>query len=540
MERRSCTTTALGVAAALLCVLASAVAPPQARAGSTARLAVPTLTWGPCAPGSNAALAGFVCASAAVPFDYSDRSGRTITLAVVKHAATDPARRIGTLFMNPGGPGGQGTTQITGWLQFVPEVLRERFDVVSWDPRGIGASTAVQCFPSAETEADFLGEFADFPVGHRQEQGYISTWRQFGRACGRRAGDLLSHVSTAETARDLDLLRRAVGDRALTYWGLSYGTFLGATYANVFPDKVRALVLDGNVAPSAWTNAGEHKVMQTISQRIGSDVSANATLSALLRLCGEAPLDKCAFSAGSAAATQAKFDALLARLREGPITIEVDGDQLQVGYAFFLDVISEGLDIVQPIVNPDVPAAAFGGWPLLADVAQALWENRDDPVAPPAEPSASQPTADTYAGPEQGLAVICGEAPAPTLGQFRRLARQEPARTGPIGEVSLWGDEPCVTWPARSAAVYRGPWNTSTSAPILVIGNTTDPSTPLQNAGKMAAELADARLLTVNGYGHTEFLNPSACASNAVVAYVVNGVPPPPGTTCTQDAAPFK
>jgi pimeloyl-ACP methyl ester carboxylesterase len=475
---------------------------------------------------------------------------------VVKHPATDPAHRIGTLFMNPGGPGGQGTTQITGWLSFVPKALRERFDVVSWDPRGIGESTAVQCFDSGDAEGEFLGEFSDFPVGHRQEQGYISTWRRFGRMCSSRVGDLLSHVSTADTARDLDLLRQAVGDRALTYWGLSYGTLLGATYANLFPDKVRALVLDGNVAPSAWTNAGQRKVTQTISQRIGSDVSADATLSALLRLCAEAPLDKCAFTAGSAAATQAKFDALLARLREGPITIDFQGQQLTVSYAFFLNVISEALDIVQPFDNQQVPDASSAGWPLITDVAQALWENRDQPVDPSAEPSASQPTADallrptqdtslqptaeTYAGPEQSLAVICGEAPAPTLGQFRRLARQEPARTGPIGEVALWGDEPCVTWPARSANTYAGPWNAPTSAPILIIGNTTDPSTPLQNGVKMAAELADARLLTVDGYGHTEFLNPSTCASNAVVAYVVNGVLPPSGTTCPQDAAPFK
>jgi pimeloyl-ACP methyl ester carboxylesterase len=515
-----------------------------------ARAAVPALMWGPCPRQSDAALAGFVCASAAVPFDYSDPSGRTIELAVVKHPATDPAHRIGTLFMNPGGPGGQGTTQITGWLPRVPGVLRERFDVVSWDPRGVGGDplgiapspgTAVQCFASQDAEGEFLGEFANFPLGHRQEQGYISTWRLFGKICARRVGDLLSHVSTAETARDLDLLRQAVGDQALTYWGLSYGTFLGATYANLFPDKVRALVLDGNVAPSAWTNAGERKVTQTVSQRIGQDVSMDATLSAMLDLCGQAPVDKCAFSAGSAAATQAKFDALLARLRRGPITIEFGGQTLRIDYAFFLTVLSEGLDIVQRFVNEDVPDASFGGWPLLMNVAQALWENRDNPVEPPTAPSVSQPTTETYAGPEQSLAVLCGEAPEPTLGQFRRLARQQPERTGPIGEAILWGvDEPCVTWPARSPAAYEGPWNTPTSAPILVIGNTTDPATPLRNSVKMAAELADARLLTVNGYGHTEFNNPSTCASNAVVSYVVNSVLPPPGTICAQDTAPFQ
>jgi pimeloyl-ACP methyl ester carboxylesterase len=536
--------------AAMMALASVALAPSFALAvEAPARVAVPTLTWGPCPPQSDAALAGFVCASAAVPFDYSDPSSGTIELAVVKHPATDPAHRIGTLFMNPGGPGGQGTTQITGALPLVPEVLRERFDVVSWDPRGVGGDprgiapspgAAVQCFASQAAEGEFLGEFANFPVGHRQKQGYISTWRRFGEICARRVGDLLSHVSTAETARDLDLLRQAVGDQALIYWGESYGTLLGATYANLFADKVRALVLDGNVAPSAWTNAGERKVTQTISQRIGTDVSNDVTLSAMVDLCGQAPVDKCAFSAGGAAATHAKFDALLARLRQGPITIEFGGHTLRIDYAFFLTVLSEGLDIVQPFVNEDVPAASFGGWPLLMNVAQALWDNRDNPGELPTAPSASQPTTETYAGPEQSLAVLCGDAPTPTLGEFRRLARQQPERTGPIGEVILWGDEPCVTWPARSPAAYEGPWNTPTSAPILVIGNTTDPSTPLPNSLKMAAELADARLLIVKGYGHTEINNPSTCASDAVVSYVVNRVLPPTGTICAQDAAPFQ
>jgi pimeloyl-ACP methyl ester carboxylesterase len=195
--------------------------------------------------------------------------------------------------MNPGGPGGTGTVQIPDWYLQLPRRVRQRFDVVSWDPRGIGQSTAVQCFPSMAAEAAFLGAAAHFPVTAAEKQAYIARWREFGRRCAARARPLLRHVSTADTARDLDRLRRALGVRRLTYWGLSYGTILGATYANLFPSRVRALVLDGNVPPSAWTANGKRRPSRSISLRIGSDAGAGRNLNALLSLCGRTSVSAC-------------------------------------------------------------------------------------------------------------------------------------------------------------------------------------------------------------------------------------------------------
>lgn len=325
------------------------------------------LAWGPCPAGTDAALAGFRCASLRVPLDYRHPRGRQIVLAVVKHPATSPSARVGTLFMNPGGPGGTGTGEIPDWYVLLPETVRQRFDVVSWDPRGVGQSTAVQCFPSLEDEDAFLGDAVNFPLGAAQKKTYIATWREFGRRCAARNGALLPHVSTLDTARDLDRLRQAIGASQLTYWGLSYGTILGATYANLFPSHVRALVLDGNIAPSAWTATGKPARSLSISLRIGSDVGVGMNLRALLSRCGRASVTACAFSAGTASATTSKFNTLLARLKARPVTF----DGTIVTYSTILGQIANGgLDITQPFQNPRLPPAAGStGW---AGVARAL------------------------------------------------------------------------------------------------------------------------------------------------------------------------
>jgi pimeloyl-ACP methyl ester carboxylesterase len=490
-----------------------------------------------------------VCATATVPLDYRAPRGRQISLAVVKHPAEDPARRIGTLFLNPGGPGGTGTSQIPAWIGFFPAALRDHFDIVSWDPRGIGESTAVQCFTTGDAEDRFLGDEATFPVGSAQQRTYIFKWAILGQRCAVRNGALLAHVSTAETAQDLDLLRRAVGDPMLNYIGLSYGTFLGATYANLFPDKVGALVLDGNLAPDNWTNANSPIAKLGISLRIGSDAGTSSVLASLLRLCGAVDTTKCAFSAGTPHATTAKFDTLLQRLLAAPIVIGSGPNAKTITYSLLLDELSDALDIVQALPNQD-PALSIQGWSGAAAALQNLWEMSEQSdansvvsttaAAALAAGRSSAPASARYHGPEQGLSVICADAPNPR--DPRDYARLEPfvlVRGGPVGLVALWNDEPCSTWPVRTPAAYRGPWNRSTANPILVVGNTNDPSTPYANSVLMTEQLARSRLLTLRGYGHTAVLNPSKCANDAMVSYLIDHVLPPAGTVCTQDEPPF-
>jgi pimeloyl-ACP methyl ester carboxylesterase len=252
-------------------LLVSVVAlPPVANrliAPATANASAPQ--WQSCASPTPA---GFECASVPVPLDHAHPDGAKITLAVVRHPATGPGDRIGTLFFNPGGPGGQGTIDLPTWLGLFPATIRSRFDIVSWDPRGIGASTAVQCFASADDEAKFFTDVPvdSFPVGRAEQTAWFERFDAFAAICRQRNGDLLSHVSTTDTARDMDLLRQAVGEPALNYLGVSYGTYLGTVYANLFPDRIRAMVLDGDIDPTLWTNGGQATALLSDGVRFGS------------------------------------------------------------------------------------------------------------------------------------------------------------------------------------------------------------------------------------------------------------------------------
>ena len=488
------------------------------------------------------AAAGFDCATVAAPLDYAHADGRVISLAVIRHVATDPANRIGTLFFNPGGPGGQGTQDLPNWFALFPAAVRSRFDIVSWDPRGIGNSTAVQCF---DTEADENSFFAgvpvsSFPVGIKQKLAWIDRFAAFGKICQQRNGNLLRYTSTTDTARDMDLLRQAVGAPTLNYLGVSYGTFVGAVYANLFPDRIRAMILDGNLVPSVYTNNGNDRVALSDALRFGTAASTAESLDAFLDRCGLAGSGKCAFSTGDAGGTRAKFDTLLQRLKQRPVTF----NGVEFTYAETLAVMRGWLFTV-------AQGPGFAGWVLAATVLQDLW-TASDPGAAVAVAAAAMsgatsqaatvtPANGKYASNWQSLTVECGDSPNPRPAEkFLALDRFAYATLGPIGVVDLWLDEPCASWPVKAANQYVGPWNKPTPNTILVVGNTHDPSTPYANSVALVRELGKARLLTVEGFGHTELLNPSQCAGQFESSYLIDGTLPPEGTVCQQDVVPFQ
>ncbi|MET9406689.1 alpha/beta fold hydrolase [Streptomyces sp. NPDC002935] len=386
---------------------------------------------------------------------------------------------------------------------------------MSWDPRGIGESTAVRCFADTAEAERRHADVPPFPVGRRQREEFIAAYADLGRRCERRVPELLRHVSTADTARDLDRLRRAVGERQLRYWGVSYGTFLGATYANLFPSRAGRLLLDGNVDPEAWAADGSRKEPKLSTfLRLESDLGSSATLGQFLDLCGRAPTSRCGFSAGGAARTRAKFEELMRRLARQP--------QGTWTYAKTVSEVRGGLYTVHP------------GWNETADTLQALWERRtpEVPEAPPGPPP--------YPGFEQPLAVLCAESPNPRdPRRYTELDRFSTRRAGDLGHWWAWANEPCSTWPAEAADKYLGPWNRPTAHPVLVVNPTYDPATPYQGGVAMARELADARLLTLKGYGHTALDNPSGCVGDHAVRYFLSGALPPVGATCEQDTPPF-
>ena len=507
-------------------------------AASAADVKVPALAWSAC-PAGAASITAFQCAQAVVPMDYAAPPGASFTLALIKHPAGKPAERIGTLFWNPGGPSDAGTEYLPAGIDRFPSALRDRFDIISWDPRGMGGRTTpvIQCFDSAAEEAHFADSHYGRGIATTPEAiaAEVSARAEFNAACVARNGELLKHVSTADNARDLDLLRQAVGEDRISYYGTSYGTFLGATYINMFPDHVRAAVLDGGVSPSAWVgNAGEDPSLSTFV-RLGSDFGAAATLEALITACGQASGTDCAFSAGTPEATRRKWQELLERARNG----RVSEDGQQVGDGAITSYVMSSVYLVEPLPGFD----RFPGYKAVAELLQSLWTaSQSSPAAGTKQPAGDEPQPPAKAGPYvtsagRQLAVICGESPNPdsveaTVAQVQESYRRAGLSPWPFGSV-------CLGWTARAADPYPGPWNRPQLHPVLVIANSFDPATAFGSSVRLSQELADARLLPVLGFGHTVLFNPDRCAQDYIARYLTELKLPPTGAACKDDGSPF-
>src|SRR5580698_822900 len=449
----------LAAAALLAAVLVPAAT--EAAASGSATPPVPVLHWRSCD-------GGFQCATARVPLSYRDPRGATISVAVLRHLATDPARRIGTLFLNVGGPMEQIEDVVANFGAALPPAIAARYDVIAFDPRGFGYSTAVRCFPTMAAESKFLGdllfdEVPVFPVGARQEAAAVRTWARFDARCARRNGSLLDHDTTADVARDMNLLRQAVGSPVLNYMGMSYGTGLGATYANLFPATTGRMVLDGNLNPVAWTH--RDGVLPTYLRQ-GSDQASAAVMRGFLDLCGKTTTSACAFSAGTPAATRSKWATLLRRLRQHPVTI---GTPPQT-YTYAAAVTWQSVQLT-----------TVSQWPSAASLLQQLWVastagRPSTPASPATRAQASPPaTAATappavYGGFEQVLAVVCSDSPNPRdPAAYPAVARRAYTRSGAFGPQKTWFLVACADWPAAAAQDrYSGPWNRPTASTILL------------------------------------------------------------------------
>ena len=411
--------------------------------------------------------------------------------------------------------------------------------MVSFDPRGIGQSTVLQCFATIGQEQQLLsGASEGYPVGAAQQRAWENTYAPFDKACAAHAGPLLAHDSTADIARDMDLLRRAVGDPTLNYLGISYGTYLGATYANLFPDKVRAMVLDGNVDPVAVATgttapraseqlaAADPTRVRGRPERVPRPVrpGPGQFLRVLRGQPGRHPrqVRHPAEPAGTPSGHHCGDD-----LHQG-------GRRGHGGQRAVLGPADTEPDerVVRPGHRP--------GGPVGSDQRRARAGH--DPVARQALRAAGQrrPAGRRRAvlGPGIGAwrALLRQPEPADPRRSTRRRTPWRTARSGVVGPDWVWPPmEACAQWPVLARDRYTGPFNRPTAAPILVVGNTVDPATPYQDAVAMSHDLANARLLTVDGYGHTALANPSNCVAAAEDAYFVTGTLPPPGTVCHQN-----
>lgn len=274
-------------------------APASAASGDFAGQGDTGIAWRSCATDE---LPTRECGALAVPLSYREPQLGAISLAGARVPATDPARRIGSLFLNPGGPGVPAIASLPLQYAALPATVRARFDIVGFDPRGVGQSAPVRCFDNPKEQAALIARLPHAPVGPAEEAALLRGYEDLARRCGERNAALLPHLSTFNVAQDLDRLRQAVGDAQLTYLGTSYGTYLGETYANLFPDRIRAMVLDGVINPPSYTSFdhGDGAIVgpdTTSFLRILSNQGSVDTLAAFFEECARAGVARCAFAA---------------------------------------------------------------------------------------------------------------------------------------------------------------------------------------------------------------------------------------------------
>ncbi|WP_295783666.1 alpha/beta hydrolase [uncultured Microbacterium sp.] len=455
-----------------------------------------TLTWSDCGA------AGFDCTTVTAPRDYGDPSAGDLQLAVIRHRATS-GEPLGSLLTNPGGPGVSGVDTVRDSLSLVAdENLTRSYDVIGFDPRGVGQSAPVTCYDAAGMDA-FL---YDIPPGARgsDERNAALEQRQadFAAACAAGSDGILPYISTENAARDMDLLRAVLGDPKLNYLGFSYGSFLGATYAGLFPERVGRMVLDGGIDPSLpGTESG-------IAQAVGFENALRAFMGDCLST------SECPFS-GSVDDAMADLSSLLARVDARPIT-GPDGRLL-------------GADsLVTAIV-----AALYSdqSWPYLR-VALADVLNGDASVA--------FQLADFYNGRVDGQyqdntlqalrAYNCVDYPDEG-DEDDPAVEQELSQKAPVVAPYWLGPDACAAWPAPPTGT-RAPITAPGSPPIVVLGTTGDPATPYAEAQALAGQLSQGVLVTYVGEGHLAYNKGNDCVNAAVDDYLVAGTVPAEGLRC--------
>lgn len=448
--------------------------------------------------------AGFECARVDVPMDYAAPEGERVELALKRVRAGDPSTRIGSLLVNPGGPGGSGMSFVeSASMVFTPEVMAA-YDVVGWDPRGVGASTPVECVSDAELDA--LRAVVYDTTTQEGRDALRADMKRLGEACEANTGVALGFVDTVSAARDMDVLRAVLGDADLYYLGFSYGTALGAMYADLFPERVGRLVLDGAVDPA---------------------------------------LDYAELGYGQAAGFEAALRAYAADCLAGsdcPLTGTVDDAVFQVQRLFDLVAGSplptaSGRELTQPLAVSGVLLTLYDNqyWPLLSEALRAALEQQDgslllsyaDLVAD-REPDGTYSTNSTVAF----TAINCLDYPVTTDPEFMDAEAARLRELSPtFGQFLAYGEIACDVWPVDATGVRR-PLAAEGAAPILVVGTTRDPATPYAWAEAMAEQLESGRLLTFDGEGHTAYGRSNACITDAVDGYLLHGKVPREGLVC--------
>lgn len=445
------------------------------------------------------------CATVMVPLDYADLDGETVELAVNRLPAAGSGDRIGSLFVNPGGPGASGVSFVEQGGATLFAELNSAYDIVGFDPRGVGASEPVDCLDTAGVDLLLASDpDPDTPAEVARTAGL---YREFGLACQRAAGDLLPHLSTSAVARDLDVLRGVVGDERLNYLGFSYGTLVGAIYAELFPDAVGRMVLDGAVDP------GLDSKQAALSQAGGFQTALEAYAADCVTKPG------CPLGTDVDAGLR-RVRALLDRLDARPLPTDDPNRPLTEGLALY--------GIAYPLYVESL-------WPGLTLALQgALEEENGRQLLLLADLYASRSDNGYRDNSTQVIyAVNCLDDPSNASASDVRASLDEFEQAAPtLGQAFAWGPLACAQWPVKPAEPLPDSVDAEGAPPIVVVGTTRDPATPYAQAQALADDLDSGVLLTRDGDGHTAYGQGNRCINAAVDAYLLEGTVPADGTTC--------
>ncbi|MCK8478675.1 alpha/beta hydrolase [Microbacterium aurugineum] len=453
------------------------------------------LTWTECGT-------GFDCTDVTAPLDWENPAAGDITLAVVRHRAEGTP--VGSLLTNPGGPGASGVDLVLNNLGFaVGADLIENFDVIGFDPRGVGDSTAVTCYDAPEMDDYLYGIPAAARGTAEWEAELLDAHKSFAEACDANSRGILPYITTVNAARDMDLIRAVLGDKQLNYLGYSYGTFLGATYAKLYPEKAGRLVLDGAIDPAVpGLEVGA-------TQALGFESALRAYMQSCLD-SGECPF------AGTVDEAMADLGALLASVDRTPLR---SGDGRLMG----ADTLLTG--IIAALYSQD-------NWGFLT---QALDE------ALQGDPTSAFLLADFYNSREDGVyidnsteafrAYNCMDYPVEDDPAAEAAIDAKIAEGAPTIAPYWSGPDSCEVWPYPPTGT-RGEITAEGAGPILVIGTTNDPATPYEWSESLADQLEEGVLITRVGEGHTGYNKGNICVDDAVEAFLLDDVVPEDGLRC--------
>lgn len=459
------------------------------------------LSWRDCG------VPGFDCTTMKAPLDYDHPEAGDVDIAVARHKATGPGKRLGSLLVNPGGPGGSGIGYLQAYAGIgYPAQVRAAYDMVSFDPRGVDRSSPVECLTGPAM--DKYTQVDQTPDNAAERAQLVAAFKEFAAACQAHSQRVLPHVSTVDVARDMDVLRAALGDEKLNYVGASYGTFLGATYADLYPSRAGRLVLDGAMDPSRPAlelNRDQTEGFETAFRAFAADCAKHSD---------------CPLGQGSPDAVAQRLKDFFRKVDAQPVPT-TDRARPALGEALATTGVIAALydENAWPQLREALTAAINGDGNGLLALADSYYEREPD---------------GKYANlMSANAAVNCLDQP-PAFDGPAAVDKALPSfeKASPVFGAGLaWASLNCTYWPVKATGTARA-LNAKGAPPIVVVGTTRDPATPYKWAQALADQLDSGVLLTYDGDGHTAYGRGSDCIDSTINRYLLEGTPPTAGKKC--------